>query len=117
MKQLGISLLAAVAFILTGCAAPIGQVTTNYDKFKDSSAEIVQVGQTVRLIRIAEKQQSPTYAFVVEGYSDGERVRTLSKFHCEESKACGVATAMTSGRGWNFDWSKCVHPVQAKRRG
>jgi hypothetical protein len=73
MKQLGISLLAAVAFILTGCAAPIGQVTTNYDKFKDSSAEIVQVGQTVRLIRIAEKQQSPTYAFVVEGYSSGNR--------------------------------------------
>lgn len=73
MRQLGISLLAAVALMLTGCAAPIGRVTTNYDKFKDSTAEIVQVGQTVRLIRIAEKQQSPTYAFVIEGSSSGNR--------------------------------------------
>lgn len=48
---------------------------------------------------------------------DGQRVRTLSKFHCEDSKTCGVGTATPDGRGWTFDWAKCVHPEQSKRRG
>lgn len=46
---------------------------------------------------------------------NGESVRTLSKFHCEDSKQCGVATAMPGGRGWTYEWAKCVHPEVAKR--
>ncbi len=72
VHRIAFCLLLLLSF-LGGCAAPIGQVTTNYDKFKDSTAEIVQVGQTVRLIRIAEKTGAPTYAFIIEGASSGNR--------------------------------------------
>jgi len=66
-------LLAVFTLALAGCAAPIGRVTTNYDKFKDSNVEIVQVGNTVRLMRLAEGSKLPTYAFVIDGYSSGNR--------------------------------------------
>lgn len=47
--------------------------------------------------------------------SGGERARTLSKFHCEDSKECGVAVAQPGGRGWKYEWSKCVHPLMLRQ--
>ncbi len=68
------TLLIVIAIYLAGCASPgIGYVTTKYDKFKDSSVELVQIGNTVRLMCIADGSKSYTYAFIIEGVSHGNK--------------------------------------------
>jgi len=73
VRVLVASFILVVGILFAGCASQIGRVTTNYDKFKESNVEVVQVGNTVRLMRLANTSATPTYAFVVEGYSSGNQ--------------------------------------------